>query len=125
MSDPVNATRKKYPGYNTVLVVWHHSIPQAFDPIAALKELANSHGLIVSDKVSRASRRLRVDSVESAKLRDKPTPVDRSLRQEAAKLLRQTLKDPRGAERIKGFVERARRGEDISQSFPDAMDPDS
>ena len=125
MSDPVNPTRKKYQGYNTVLVVWHHSIPQTFDPIAALKELANSHGLIISDKVSRASRRLRVDSVESAKLREKPTPVDRTFRQEAAKLLRQTLKDPRGAERVKGFVERARRGEDVSETFPDAMDPDS
>jgi hypothetical protein len=124
-ANPVKARRKKYPGYSAVLVVWHDSITQEFDPVTALKALADSRGLLVDEKASTAVRRLRVDSVESSQLRKRSQPIDRSIRQDAAKLLRRALKDPRSAERIKGLVERARHGEDMSQGLPDAMDTNS
>ena len=119
-------TRRKYPGYNSLLVTWHETIAAEFDPLAALKDLAKSKGLIATEKSSRVSRQLRIDSVESSQLRRKRrTVIDKSIRQEAAKLLRRALKDPESAERIKKMVERARQGEDVSLGVTDALETDS
>jgi hypothetical protein len=125
-NNPVQARRKKYPGYNVVTVLWHESIPKEFDPVEALKALADSRGLVAKEKVNRASRRLRVDSVQSSKLRDaRSLPADKGIQQEAFKLLRKALKNPQAVEDIKALVERARKGEDTSQGLSEAMDRDS
>jgi hypothetical protein len=116
--------RRKYAGYNTVLVMWHETIAADFDPLAALKELAESRGLIATEKSSRASRQLRIDTGQSSQSRRKRrTVIDKSIRQDAAKLLRRALKDPESAERIKRMVERARQGEDVGSGIPDALEP--
>src|SRR5260370_1227974 len=125
-NNPVKARRKKYPGYSVVTVLWHESILKEFDPVEALKELADSRGLVAKEKVNRASRRLRVDSVQSSKLRDaRSQPTDKGIQQEAFKLLRKALKNPQAAEDIKALVERARQGEDASHGLSEAMDPNS
>jgi hypothetical protein len=106
---PAKARGKKYPGYNTLMVVWHESINKEFDPVSALKEVATSRGLIVDLKAHMATPRLRVDSVESQRLRRKLSqPIDKPT-----------------ADRIRDLVERARQGEDVSQALLAAMDPDS
>ncbi len=107
-------------------VLWHESITPDFDPVTALKALADSRGLVATEKVNLASRRLRVDTVQSSQLREKRTPpTTKTVRQEAFKLLRQALNNPQAAEDIKALVERARQGQDISHGLTDAMDPDS
>jgi hypothetical protein len=105
---PAKERRKKYPGYKTLVVAWHESIKE-FDPVIALKEVATSRGLIVDLKAHMATPRLRVDSVESQRLRRKISqPIDKPT-----------------ADRIRDLVERARQGEDVSQALVAAMDPGS
>jgi hypothetical protein len=123
--DPVKVRRKKYAGYNTLYVIWHESIAEDFDIPSTLKALAEAHGLLADEKRGKASNRMRIDTVESSRLRGRRQPVvDREFRQDAAKLLRRALKDPRSAERIRSLVERARLGEDVDGVIPDAIDPD-
>ena len=106
---PARARRKKYPGYNTLMVVWHESINKEFDPVSALREAATSRGLVVDLKAHMATPRLRVDSIESQRLRRKLSqPIDKAT-----------------AAHLRDLAERARQGEDVSQALLAAMDPGS
>jgi hypothetical protein len=121
--EPFGEKRTKQPGYKSVLVSWHESIGSDFDPVATLMGLAESHGLVVRDKVTKSYRRLRFDTVESSQLGPRRRSlIDKAVRQDAAKLLRRALSNPHSAERIKGLVERARQGEDVRHELAGAID---
>jgi len=116
------APRKKLAGYKILQVSWHESIPEDFSPADVLTKLAESRGLVVSDRAGKTVRRLRVDTEESASQnRRKTSTVDKTVRRDAAKLLRRAFNDPRTADRIKSLVDRARQGEDVSKELGDVM----
>jgi hypothetical protein len=123
---PSTPPRKKLAGYRVLQVSWHESIPEDFSPADVLIGLAESRDLVVSDRAGKVVRRLRIDTEESARQRDrKSSAVDKTVRRDAAKLLRRAFKDPRTADRIKRLVERARQGEDVAKELADVMNADA
>ena len=110
--------------YKRMTVLWHHSLDSRFDPLAVVKSLAESMGLVIRQSTSGRTGRvtLRIDTKESKATKGKGPLVDKATRRAAAKLLRQALSDPAQADRIRALIERQAAGEDIAGALAEAID---
>jgi|GEM_PF-4375644 len=110
--------------YRRMTVLWHSSVDARFDPLSVVRSMAGSLGLTIRESTSTRTGRvtLRVDTPESKATKGKGPFVDKATRKAAAKLLRQALKDPAQADRIKALIQRQAAGEDVSSELTEAIE---
>lgn len=105
-------------------LVWHVGLRDSFDPLAVVRQLADSLGLVMTESKSKRTGRvsMRIDSRSSLKARrGGRSLVDKPTMNKATTLLRRALRDPEAAAAIASLVDRANAGEEVTDELVAAI----
>lgn len=117
--------QKRQSDYIKTTVSWHSSLKPTFDPVKALRNEAETQGLVVTEVVSHHTGRLaiRIDSPESRLSSRAGSPLlDKASRANAAKLLRRAMRDPEAAAIIKSLLEKGETDREATVQLSAAME---